>query len=149
MQALKIVKQLFTKTEAKAVAIFEREQARKNRRSFKKVDIVWAIELYRANPGLFGKMGKPLDEHYVVVVYYSNKDANTNYVENGKEEKMVPMKPTRRNVIVNLRTFTVIKYVSKIVKDEIVKVIERYIVLDGEVKQNSIIPLNFSQQKAS
>lgn len=149
MATLKIVKQLFTKTEAKAVAIFEREQARKNGRSFKKVDIVWAIELYRANPGLFGKMGKPLDEHYVVVVYYSKKDAISNNTENGKEGKIVLMQTKRSNVIVNLRTFTVIKYVSRMVKDEIVRVIERYIVLDGEVKQNSIIPLNFPQVKAS
>lgn len=148
MQKLKVVKQLFTMTEAIAVAIFEREQARKKGRSFRKVDIVWAIELYRANPGMFGKMGKPLDEHFVVIVYYSKKDENV--IDNsGNNEKTISVKTKRSNVIVNLRTFTVIKYVSRMIKDEIVKVIERYIVLDGEVKQNSIIPLNSPQPKAS
>lgn len=148
MATIKVVKQLFSMTEAKAVAIFEREQARKNERSFKKVDIVWAIELYRANPGMFGKMGKPLDEHFVVIVYYSKKDKSVkeNKCINGNT---ISMKTKRSNVIVNLRTFTVIKYVSRLIKDEIVKVIERYIVLDGEVTQNSIIPLNSPQLKAS
>lgn len=148
MQKLKVVKQLFTMTDAKAVAIFEREQARKNGRSFRKVDIVWAIELYRANPGMFGKMGKPLDEHFVVIVYYSKKDENVKD-NSGNNEKTISVKTKRSNVIVNLRTFTVIKYVSRMIKDEIVIVIERYIVLDGEVKQNSIIPLNSPQLKAS
>lgn len=148
MAAIKLIKQLFTMMDAKAVAIFEREQACKNGRSFKKVDIVWAIELYMANPSMFGKMGKPLDEHFVVIVYYSKKDKNVK--ENRfNNEKTISMKTKRSKVIVDLKTFTVIKYVSRVVKDEIVKVIERYVVSDKEIKQNSIIPLNSPQLKAS
>lgn len=148
MQKLKVVKQLFTMTEAKAVAIFEREQARKNGRSFKKVDIVWAIELYRANPGMFGKMGKPLDEHFVVIVFYSKKDELANDVEVLNENE-ITVKPERENVTVNLRTFTVIKYVSKKVNEKEVLVIERYVILDEQVKQNKIIGLYPNKSKAS
>lgn len=148
MQKLKVVKQLFTMTEAKAVAIFEREQARKNGRSFKKVDIVWAIGLYRANPGMFGKMGKPLDEHFVVIVYYSKKYESANGVEVLNENE-IKVKPERENVIVNLRSFTVIKYVSKIVNGNEVIVIERYVVQDEQIKQNRIIGLYPNQSKAS
>ena len=148
MATIKLVRQLFSKTEATAVAIFEREQARKNGRSFKTVDIVWAIELYRANPGMFGKMGKPLDEHFVVIVFYSKKDELANDVEVLSENE-ITVKPERENVTVNLRTFTVIKYVSKKVNEKEVLVIERYVVLDEQVKQNKIIGLYPYKSKAS
>ncbi len=148
MATIKVVKQLFTKTEAKAVAIFEREQARKNGRSFKKVDIVWAMELYRSNEKMFSKIGKPWDEHYMVVVYYSKKDELVNDVEVLSENE-ITVKPERMNVTVNLRTFTVIKYISKKVNEKEVLVIERYVVLDEQVKQNKIIGLYPYKSKAS
>lgn len=148
MATIKVIKQLFTKTEATAVAIFERAQARKAGRSFKKVEIVWALNLYRQNKAMFQETGKPWDHHYVVVIYYSQKD-HSRTKEEKKSNKLIPFNPTRRKVTVNLRTFTVIKYVSPFVKEGMVKTFERYSVLDEEVKQNKIISLNIPRLKAS
>lgn len=149
MQKLKVVKQLFTMTEAKVVAIFISQEVANSDRGFSKVDIQLATELYNTNPGLFDNIGMPLDGQYVVLVYYSKIAPLVNSFGTGRVEKIVSMNTKRNCITVNHRAFTVIQYVSRMVKGEIVKVIEWYTVLDSEIKHSSIIPLAFPQLKAS
>lgn len=148
MENIKIIKQLFSKTEAKAVAVFEREQARKKGKSFKKVEVVRAIELYRSNEKMFSEIGKPWDEHFMVVVYYSKKE-NTERNKNISCKKVIPVDVERENVTVNLKSFTVIRYVSQIIKGEILMVVERFVVTDDRVKKNEVIQLYSSYSMAA
>ena len=148
MATIKVIKQLFSKTEAKAVAIFEREQARKNGRSFKKVEVVRAIELYISNEKMFSEIGKPWDEHFIVVIYYSKKE-NTVRNENISCKKVIPVVVERENVSVNLKSFTVIRYVSHIIKGEILMIVERYVVTDDRVKKNKLNQLYSSYSMAA
>ncbi|MCB0539353.1 MAG: hypothetical protein KDE33_17695 [Bacteroidetes bacterium] len=148
MEKIKVIKQLFSKTEAKAVAKYHRQKARRDGRSLKKVEVVSALKLYRCNKGLFSEIGKPWYEHFMVVVYYSKKDEAIRK-EDKPCTKVISVAVDRENVTVNLRSFTVIRYVSKIVKGELIKVIERYVVSDEVVKQNKVIPLYSSYSIAS
>lgn len=135
MSKVKLVKQLFSKNEAKAVASFEREKACKEGRSVKKVEVIKAKDLYKVNKRLFEEIGNPWDEHYVVVVFYSKKDENVNEVEK-VGDKLIPIETERVNVKVNQRSFTVIKYTSTVKNGKVIKRIERYVVLVGKVKEN-------------
>lgn len=148
MSYIKLIKQLFSKTEAKAVTIFERQQGKKSGRSIKKVEVVSALALYKINEKMFDEIGKPWDEDFMVIVYYSKKDA-TIRKEDKTCKKVVRVDVERGNVKVNSKSFTVFKYTNVYRKRQLVRIIERFVVLSVCIKRNKVIPLINSYSKVS
>jgi len=125
---LKIVKKFFTKAEAKAAVIYQKQKARKENRLISNIEVIDACKLYRMNGWYktkrFESLGLPVEGQFMLIIYYNANECTvikTRKMKDKIRKAVKEDKVVKQFLIVKLReeqlrsiSLAGLNYVSKI-----------------------------------